>query len=67
MKTVSRIISMITIVTMFGYLVNTLNELNDKIVRVDIKVQELVSDVYKRKENHNSNDLLYLEGMYVNQ
>ncbi len=67
MKTVSRIISMITIVTMFGYLVNTLNELNDKIVRIDIKVQDLLNDIYKRDQEQETNTMLYLEGMYVNQ
>ena len=67
MKTVARIMSMIIVVAMFGYLANTLNELNDKIVRIDIKVQDLLNDIYKRDQEQETNTMLYLEGMYVNQ
>lgn len=66
-KNFARLMSTMIIIAMFGYTMFVFNNLHQELLRIDRNVQELVSDVYKRQESNESNDMLYLEGMYENQ
>lgn len=59
MKTLAKIMSMVTMLGMFGYTMFVFNNMHKEIVRIDRNVHELVSDVYKRQEA--ANDLLMTE------
>lgn len=54
MKNVMRIVSLLTIVAMFGYTMFVFNNLHKELMRIDRNVQELVSDIYKREEKANT-------------
>ena len=54
MKNVMRILSLLTVIAMFGYTMFVFNNVNKQILRIDRNVQELVSDVYKREEKANT-------------
>jgi hypothetical protein len=50
-KNFAKIMSTMILVAMFGYTMFVFNNVHKELLRIDRNVQELVSDVYKRKES----------------
>lgn len=50
-KNFAKIMSTMILVAMFSYTMFVFNNVHKELLRIDRNVQELVSDVYKRKES----------------
>ena len=57
----------VTILAQLGFSTYSIFNINKQLTRIDIKVQELLNDIYKREQEQEVSTMLYLEGMYENQ
>lgn len=57
----------VTVLAQLGFNTYSIISIDNQLIRIDRKVQELLNDIYKREQEQEVNTMLYLEGMYENQ